>query len=419
MNKRIIFSSFVSNLVTVYSFTLYGAFSEICSYLFFPYYNLQVIILINCFGVFFISLVSRPLGGLFFGYIGDRHSRRQALTLSMYLMGFANLIIACLPPYRVVGVLAPILLITARILHGFSIGGEYTGVAIFALEHHVNEQKHGYISGIISASSALGLVLSNSIAFLLLNAFLPPWTWRLFFLSGSIMCLVGYYVSHYLPESPEFQNALEQKMFTSTPILEAIHHSKSHMLTCALIAGKTTLLIYILFTLIHPSSILLTINTFSHTQVYFVKIVGLTCFCLCCIISGYTLDKVKFPKVYLMISGLILLAISALPIFYFLRHGSLALALLAAALLGCFTGLYAGPQHAYIQELFPNINRYSAISFSTALGSGVLGGIIPQIIGTVIKKTSTPAPLIIVTSCMLSAFLLYKQHVSSLKKDPI
>lgn len=419
MNKRAVFSSFVGNTLEFYDFALYGAFAGLFTKLFFPNSDPASSLFLNGVGVFSIGLIARPLGGLVFGYIGDRYSRRLALSLSMYLMAIPSLIITLIPTYETIGIFAPIILVSARVLQGFCTGGEYNGAAIFALEHQPKEQK-GLVSGMMTASSASGLLLATIVSFVFTNNNFPEWAWRIPFFFGVCIALFGYYVRRRNLESPEFQRALQQKSFTTAPILEALCNYKFQMLATAFIAGQTAVLAYMMFTLISPTSILIELHVFSRNEIYTLSFMGLLSFAIMCVISGYFSDRIKCNKVYIMIGVAISSVVLIVPVFDLLLSKSFVYAAFGQLIFGCLTGLHAGPQHIYMQELFPNTNRYSAVAFSFSLGTGILGGITPQISAIFIKEIGTPALWVIITSSMLCVVLLYTQrYVQYLKIEKI
>jgi MFS transporter, MHS family, proline/betaine transporter len=414
MNKRAVFSSFIGNTIEFYDFALYGALAGLFTTLFFPNSDPVSTLFLNGVGVFSIGLIARPLGGLIFGYIGDRYSRRLALSLSMYLMAIPSFVITILPTYQTIGILAPIILVSVRILQGVCTGGEYNGAAIFALEHQ--DQKHrGLVSGMMTASSASGLLLATIVSFIFTNNTFPEWTWRIPFLFGTCIALFGYYVRRKNLESPEFQKALQEKTFITAPILDAFRHYKLQMITTALIAGQTAVLAYMMFTLITPTSIITELHKFTRNEIYTLSLIGLISFACMCILSGYYSDKIKTNKVYIMITAAILSVLLIAPIFSLLLSGSFMQAVLGQLMFGCLTGLHAGPQHIYMQELFPNTNRYSAVSFSFSLGTGILGGLTPQISKLMIQNNGSPALWVMITSSILCVSLLYIQRFNQFR----
>ncbi len=415
MNKRAVFSSFIGNALEFYDFALYGALAGLFTKLFFPSSDPVSTLFLNGVGVFSIGLIARPLGGLVFGYIGDRFSRRLALSLSMYLMAIPSLIITLVPTYETIGIFAPILLVTTRVIQGFCTGGEYNGAAIFALEHQPKERK-GLVSGMMTASSASGLLLAAIVSFIFTNNTFPEWAWRIPFFFGMCIALFGYYVRRKNLESPEFQKALQQKSFTTTPILDAVKNYKFQMFVTALIAGQTAVLAYMMFTLISPSSILPELHVFSRNEIYVLSFIGLISFASMCVISGYISDRIKYNKVYIMVTATMLAAIFIVPVFNLLQSKLFMYAVFGQLIFGFLTGLHAGPQHIYMQELFPNTNRYSAVAFSFSLGTGILGGLTPQISGFLVKEIGNPAMWIIVTSSILCVALLYAHRYEEYSK---
>ena len=414
MNKRAVFSSFIGNTLEFYDFALYGALAGLFTTLFFPNSDPVSTLFLNGVGVFSIGLIARPLGGLIFGYIGDRYSRRLALSLSMYLMAIPSFIITILPTYETIGIFAPILLVSVRILQGFCTGGEYNGAAIFALEHQ-SPKNRGLVSGMMTASSASGLLLATLVSFIFTNNTFPDWAWRIPFLFGMFIALFGYYVRRKNLESPEFQKALQQQSFNSTPILDALRNYKFPMFITALIAGQTAVLAYMMFTLITPTSILSELHEFSRNEIYTLSFIGLISFAGMCVVSGHISDKIKTNRIYIMVTAAILSVLLIFPLFSLLLSGSFIKAIIGQIMFGGLIGLHAGPQHIYIQELFPNTNRYSAVSFSFSLGTGILGGLTPQISKLMIQTTGNPAMWVIITSAVLAVALLYTQRTRQLE----
>ncbi len=408
MNKRAAFSSFIGNTLEFYDFALYGVLSGLFTKLFFPASDPVSSLFLSGVGVFSLGLISRPLGGLIFGHIGDRYSRRMALSLSMYLMAIPSLIITVLPTYETIGVLAPTLLISARVLQGFCTGGEYNGAAIFAIEHQQDGEK-GLVSGMMTASSASGLLLATIVSYIFTTNSLPSWAWRIPFLFGVFIALFGYYVRRKNLESPQFQKALQQKQHRGAPILDAIRHHRFEMLTTALIAGQTAILGYMMFTLITPSSILAQLHAFSRDEIYVLGLIGLVSFAAMCVLSGFISDKITLPKETMMMWSSVAAAFLITPVFHLLLSQSFALAILGQLIFGMLIGLHAGPQHLYMQELFPSQNRYSAIAFSFSFGTGILGGITPQISIYFTRTLGHPALWVVIMSGALFVCLLYRR----------
>ena len=202
----IIMGGAIGNLIEFYNFLLYAFFAHDISSLFFPTQD-KVISLILAFSLFALGFISRPVGSLLFGYIGDKYGRRHSLVLSLYMMAVPTFLIAWLPTYQSWGLASPLLLVLFRIMQGIAIGGEYTGSAIFLGEHAPAKTRGLWVS-CIPSTTALG-VLSGSVVALLAAKILTheqllAWGWRVPFMLGALLCLLGVLLRRYLPETPVF-----------------------------------------------------------------------------------------------------------------------------------------------------------------------------------------------------------------------
>ena len=145
--KEILASSVGSGL-EYYDFLIFGFFSPIFAPLFFPAENIFLSVLWG-YAAFAVGFIARPIGGVIFGHIGDRKGRKAALSSSIFFMGFSTLLIGVLPTYDSIGIIAPILLIIARIIQGISIGGEFAGGTVFSVEHGSSANRTGFAGGIV------------------------------------------------------------------------------------------------------------------------------------------------------------------------------------------------------------------------------------------------------------------------------
>jgi len=218
--KKVIIASVLGNALELYDFSLYGIFVPLFATLFFPTGNPTVALLASL-ATFAVGFLTRPLGGILFGYLGDRFGRKNALLISIMLMALPTLIISFLPTYAQIGILAPILLLLCRLLQGLCAGGEYTGASIFIIEH-LGKSRRGLAGSLISASGAIGSLIAMLLGAALLQPGLPEWSWRIPFLMGAFLALIGFYIRRSLQESPEFTELLVQQVPSSgVPLLVA------------------------------------------------------------------------------------------------------------------------------------------------------------------------------------------------------
>ena len=205
---RAILVGSVGNLVEWYDFYCYAAFSLYFAASFFPTAD-PIAQMMSTAGIFALGFFIRPLGGIVFGYIGDRRGRRTALMASVLLMCFGSLLIACAPTYALVGPLAPALLLLARLLQGLSLGGEYGSSATY-LSEMATSRHRGFYSSFQYVTLIGGQLTALLVLMLLQNVFLSPvelkqWGWRVPFLLGAVLAATALVMRRDLPETPSFQ----------------------------------------------------------------------------------------------------------------------------------------------------------------------------------------------------------------------
>lgn len=230
----------IGNLVEWYDWYAYSAFSLYFSSTFFPEAN-RTAQLLNTAGIFAVGFLMRPIGGWLFGGIADRIGRKQAMTLSVLLMSFGSLLIALTPSYSTIGVLAPILLLLARLLQGLSVGGEY-GVSATYLSEMATENRRGFYSSFQYVTLVGGLLIALGIQLILQKLILTEqqlqdWGWRIPFVIGAILALVALYLRSNLHETEAFE-AKEKKKDKGT-IKELLQHPKAILLVVGLTLGGT------------------------------------------------------------------------------------------------------------------------------------------------------------------------------------
>ena len=205
--KRTLLAGAVGNVLEWYDFALYGYFAPVFAALFFPS-NSPSVSLISAFGVFAVGFLARPLGAMLFGYWGDTLGRRNALAWSILLMAIPTCLVGLLPTYDTIGVIAPIALTLCRFLQGLSVGGEFTGSATFLVEHASASQR-GYVGSWAGFSAQIGALLGSGVGALvasnLADETLRQWGWRIPFMMGGLIAVVGWYVRTSVPESPAFE----------------------------------------------------------------------------------------------------------------------------------------------------------------------------------------------------------------------
>ncbi len=236
----------VGNLVEWYDWYAYAAFAIYFSGSFFPHGD-QTAQLLNTAGIFAVGFLMRPVGGWLFGTIADRLGRKKAMTLSVLLMSFGSLLIALTPTYEMVGIAAPIMLLLARLLQGLSVGGEY-GVSATYLSEMATADKRGfyssfqYVTLIGGQLTALGIQLVLQ-KFILTDAELHAWGWRIPFVIGAALSVIALYLRSSLHETELFQKNHQQSLQVQKrkdgSIKELLKHPKALITVVGLTLGGT------------------------------------------------------------------------------------------------------------------------------------------------------------------------------------
>lgn len=231
----------VGNLVEWYDWYAYAAFSIYFAKHFFPNSN-PTAQLLNTAGIFAVGFLMRPLGGWLFGNIADSKGRKKAMTISVLLMSFGSLLIACLPSYEQIGLLAPILLLFARLLQGLSVGGEY-GISATYLSEVAHEQKRGFYSSFQYVTLIGGQLLALGLQLMLQRIFLSAedlaaWGWRIPFAIGALLSLIAFYLRNSLHETTAFEKTtkIAQK---KSGIRALLKHPKAIITVVGLTLGGT------------------------------------------------------------------------------------------------------------------------------------------------------------------------------------
>lgn len=228
----------VGNFVEWFDFALYGFSAPIIAKVFFPGED-PTIGLLSAFAVYAVAFLARPIGAAFFGSLGDRIGRRNTLSMVILGMGLATFIVGLLPSHQAIGLAAPVLLVVARLLQGFCAGGEATGASTFVAEYAPRDRRGLWVSFIASfsqiGSAAAALVI---MLFSLTSAdSFTAWAWRIPFLLGGCIAVVGLYVRLRLAETPAFEQIAEEQDTTNKPLREVIRtHPKEILLVFCLLA---------------------------------------------------------------------------------------------------------------------------------------------------------------------------------------
>ncbi len=392
--KNILIPCLIGNALEFYDFTLCGVFIVLLSKYFFPSSSESASLM---GGMFAFSAVfwTRPLGALFFGYIGDKFGRKKALGFSILFMGVPTLIIACLPTYATIGIAAPCILLLCRLMQGLCTGGEYNGAAIFALEHI--KENPGLTSGLISASCVVGAASATLVAYVVTTYIPYERAWRLAFLLGTAVAIVGYVIRNRTLETQAFMNKAPIKML---PIIEVIRRHFKQYLLAILTGAFNGILSYSLFGFL---SIYLTqyIGVESNPILLY-NIYGLAAFMISCPIFGHIADKIKVQRA--MTLATIVATASCWLGFVVLQKGNYQSVIIGQLWIGIGVGSFVGPSHAFLQQQFATEVRYTGIASGFSLGMAITGGSTALMMTYVLEGTKqlmAPSIYITIAACVI------------------
>lgn len=386
--RRVVAASSIGNLVEWFDYAVYGYLAVTIAGVFFPETS-QAAGLLSTFGVFALSFVIRPLGGIFWGHFGDRYGRRSALSASVLIMTAATVVIALLPGYDLIGAAAPALLLLVRLVQGFSAAGEYAGAAAFLYEYAPHARRGLYTSA-VPASTAGGLLLGSVVVTALTTALpaedMSSWGWRVPFLLAAPLGLVGRYIRVKLEDTPEYRELRGEERSAGAPLLEMFRTSKRALFiafgaTCLNAVGFYVLLTYM------PTYFSTELG-FDETAAFTATTVALVGYIVSVLIMGHLSDRVGRPR--MLATAGVLFAVLAVPMFYLLGAGGLLLATVVQLALGIMLTTNDGTLPAYLADLFPTRMRYSGFAFSFNTANALFGGTAPLVATFLIEAGGGP-----------------------------
>ncbi|HUX80686.1 MAG TPA: MFS transporter [Alphaproteobacteria bacterium] len=383
-NYQATIAAMAGNALEYYDVMLFGFFATMLAPLFFPADN-QFVSIVASLGTFAAGFVMRPVGGMVFGHLGDKYGRRYALVLAIFLVTLPTLTIGLLPTYAEIGIAAPIILVVCRLLQGLCVGGEYSGASIFVIEYS-KRGKESFAGSILTASGHFGGVLGTLCGFVCTLSFMPGWGWRIPFLMGSLMGLMGYYIRSKVNESPDFIRAKEERI-EKIPLWGVLQKRKRNLF-CTVGIGATSLIPLYMAT-VYMGFLLSTKLQIPTSQIMLMN----TAFSILNIIlfpfMGRIADKIGKEK--MMISSAAVSFLIAYPLFSLLeRDLSVLNVFFVQIILGTVNVAFAAPIMALLTRYFPVHERYSGIGVGYALGGALLGGTTPLIIATLTNWLDSP-----------------------------
>ncbi|HDR4709380.1 TPA: MFS transporter [Bacillus paranthracis] len=412
-----IFKGSVGNLIEWYDWYVYSAFAVYFSAEFFPKGD-PTSQLLNTAAIFAVGFLMRPIGSLLMGRYADRHGRRAALTLSITVMAGGSFIIACTPSYESIGIMAPIILVLARLLQGLSLGGEY-GTSATYLSEMASSGRRGFYSSFQYVTLVAGQMVALGVQIVLQQLLSEPdmkaWGWRIPFIIGAMGAVAVLWLRRTMDESEQFSNIKSQKRESAGTVRALMKHPKAVLTVVGLTLGGTVAF-YTYTTYLQKFMV----NTVGLPKevVSWINFVALLIFVVLQPIAGLLSDKIG-RRPLLMAFGILGTLLTA-PIFFFMEKTTEPIVAFLLMMVGLIivTG-YTSINAIVKAELFPTEIRALGVGLPYALTVAIFGGT-AEFIALWLKSIGMESLFYFyVAGCIAISFITYWRMAESSKTSQI
>ena len=381
--RRAVVAAIVGNVLEWYDFAVYAYMARLVAKNFFPAGD-EVTSLLSTFAAFGVGFVMRPLGGILIGRLGDVKGRKAALVVTIGLMAVGTVMIGLTPSYAAIGVAAPLLVVVARLIQGFSAGGEWGTSTAFIVEW-APERRRGLLGSLQQCSVAGGLLLGSSVAaavsMLLPAETVEGWAWRIPFLVGGLLGPVGWYLRRHIDETPAFRAATQSdaSLQRARPVVLA---ARAFGFTVVWTVAYYLVLVYMpTFTQAHAG--------LTRTDALWATSAGLLVVVIVTPFAGAVSDRIGRKP--LLVAACVSLILLPYPLFALMLSGAnFAVVVAAQAVFAIAISLFSGPGPAAIAEIFPTAVRSTWLSSAYSLAVAIFGGFAPFIATWLIAATGSP-----------------------------
>lgn len=396
--KNTIYAS-LGGILEFYDFVLFVFFANVFAKIFFPQ-NDDFWPLLNTYIAFGAGYLARPLGAILMAHFADKNGRKPIFYISMLFMVIPSFVLAFLPTYEQIGLIATIILFIIRIAQGFAIGAEVSGAWVFVSEF-ISDKKKGLALGFISATLTLGLLLGNLITIIIYEFFTPAevenFAWRIPFIIGGFFGILSLFLRNKLNETPQFQELKNKNLLINFPLKNALKTHKFSMLICALFtivltSGVATLMIL-------PQHLENLLNIDKTSALYYQNI-AITMVVFGALLQGYLADVFGAFKICFIFSilfgffGVLFSFYDANFVYYYT--------------LACFMQGIISFAPIFMTQIFKTELRFSGLSFAYNISYAILGFITPIMISFLYEKYMYIYIIFISLTSIFAAFLSHK-----------
>ncbi|MBO0806342.1 MAG: MHS family MFS transporter, partial [Nocardiopsaceae bacterium] len=392
-------ASLIGTSIEWYDYFLYGtAAALVFPAVFFPSSSSYSGTL-ESFATYAVGFAARPVGAAIFGHWGDRLGRKATLIVTLLLMGIGSALVGVLPGASSIGIAAPVLLVVLRVVQGIAIGGEWSGSVLLSMEWG-NQKRRGLMASWPQAGVPIGLLLGTGMmTAIALNfeAAFTAWAWRIPFLFSLVLVAIGLWVRLRVMETPLFNRILSQRAVSKVPVAEVLRRHPKEVVVSAFVrmSEQAPFYVYTVFALDFMENNLGQAAGFALGAVS----VGGAIELFAVPYFGHLSDRLGRRRVY--VTGSVLMAVVAFPMFLLLNTRNAGLMILGLALVALAHAMQYGPQSSYIAEAFPTRLGYAGSGLGYQAASLIAGGPAPLLAAWMLPAFGWQAVSVYIIACVV------------------
>ena len=406
----------LGTIIEWYDFGLYLYLAPIYARIFFPGSD-QTENLIATFGIFAVAYLARPLGAIVFGRYGDRHGRRNTLLISAAIIAVALAGNAAIPTEAAIGIAAPLLLLLTRLVSGFAIGAEYSGILSYLLET-AGKDRRGMITSLAPAMTGVGTLLAVGIAAALSGALdaqqLDSWGWRIPVAFGAVLAASLLLLRRGLGETPEFARLREAGEIVESPIREALAVARGPLVFAFVVSAVGSVGYYLNISYI--PTYLNSVAGVSHTDALTWGTIAGVVVILVSVPAGWASDLIGRRSALLAVSAAFI--VTTVPLFALIATGGDAAGPLGVVLLAIPAASFSAVSASAIPEQLPSRVRFTGLALGYNTAVAIFGGMTPLVATLLFQWTGSdvaPAFLVVVAAAVGLSVLWRMRETAKVK----